>query len=54
MVEAIEIANSGLVWVGDVKKPIVELTIVPGEISDGSKLGMTWNCTNFTSTFLDF
>ena len=34
--------------------PIVELSIIPGEISDEGKLGMIWNCTNFTSTFMDF
>ena len=52
--EAIQIANSGLVWVGDKKKPVIEVALVPGELSDASKLGLSWNCTNFTNTFMDF
>ena len=40
--------------VGKQKKPVVELSLVPGENSDVNKLGLIWNCTNITSSFMDF
>jgi len=52
--QAMEIVNYGKVKMYNKSEPIVQLSIIPGEESDSSLLNFKWNCTNFTSTFMDF
>jgi len=47
--------NRGLFLKNDKLLAVIELSLLPGsESSDSSKLTMKWNCTNITSTFIDF
>jgi hypothetical protein len=52
--QAIQIVNHGKVWLNNTQNPIVQLTILPGEMSSKPQLNFTWNCTSVTPMYMEF